>query len=69
MPVVYLNGEFIPAEEARIPVDDRGFLFADGIYEVTPAYRGKLFRFPQHLARFQKGLHERGPTGPTCTSR
>ena len=40
MSTVYLNGEFIPKEEAVISVDDRGFLFGDGIYEVTAAYWG-----------------------------
>ena len=35
---VYLNGEFLPLEEARIPVLDRGFIFGDGVYEVIPAY-------------------------------
>jgi len=56
MATVYLNGEFLPADEARISVDDRGFLFGDGIYEVTPAYGGNLFRFPQHVARMDRGL-------------
>jgi D-alanine transaminase len=56
MSTVFLNGEFLPADEARIPVNDRGFLFGDGIYEVTPAYRGNLFRFPQHMARMDRGL-------------
>ena len=56
MSIVYLNGQYIPKEKAFISVDDRGFLFGDGIYEVTAAYRGKLFRWPRHLARIQKGL-------------
>lgn len=56
MSIVYLNGQFIPKEKAFISVDDRGFLFGDGIYEVTAAYRGKLFRWPRHLARVQRGL-------------
>ena len=56
MSTVYLNGEFLPAGQATVPVNDRGFLFGDGIYEVTPAYGGRLFRWPQHLARMQKGL-------------
>ena len=55
-PVVYLNGRFIPKSEARVPVDDRGFLFGDGIYEVTPAYGGVLFQFDRHLDRMQRGL-------------
>jgi len=56
MSIVYLNGQYTPKENAFISVDDRGFLFGDGIYEVTAAYRGKLFRWPRHLARVQKGL-------------
>jgi len=56
MSIVYLNGEYIPKEKAFVSVDDRGFLFGDGIYEVTAAYRGNLFRFPRHLARMNRGL-------------
>ena len=56
MSIVYLRGAYLPADEARIPVNDRGFLFADGIYEVTPAYRGRLFRWDQHRARMARGL-------------
>ncbi len=56
MSIVYLNGDFIPKEKAFISVDDRGFLFGDGIYEVTAAYRGNLMRWPRHLARLQRGL-------------
>lgn len=56
MSTVYLNGEYLPKEKAFVSVDDRGFLFGDGIYEVTAAYHGKLFRFPRHLARMNRGL-------------
>ncbi len=56
MSTVYLNGEYIPKEEAFISVDDRGFLFGDGIYEVTAAYEGRLFRWDRHLARMRRGL-------------
>ena len=56
MSVVHLNGDYRHADEARISVNDRGFLFGDGVYEVTPAYRGRLFRWPEHLARMRKGL-------------
>lgn len=56
MSLVYLNGEFLPKEKAVISVDDRGFLFGDGIYEVTAAYHGGLFGFPRHLARMKRGL-------------
>jgi len=56
MSTVYLNGEYLPKERAVISVDDRGFLLADGLYEVTPAYRGRLFRLEQHMARLRRGL-------------
>ena len=56
MSVVYLNGDYLRADEAKISVNDRGFLFGDGVYEVTPAYHGRLFRWAQHLTRMRRGL-------------
>jgi D-alanine transaminase len=56
--IVYLNGEFVPAGEARISPNDRGFIFADGVYEVTKYYKGKPFRYPDHLARLKRSLAE-----------
>lgn len=53
---VYLNGQFLEKEKATVSVLDRGFLFADGIYEVIPAYAGKLFRLPEHLKRLNNSL-------------
>ncbi len=53
---VYLNGEFIPAESAVVPVDDRGFVFADGVYEVARVYDGRIFKMPEHLRRLADGL-------------
>ena len=53
---VYLNGDFMPLEEARIPVLDRGFIFGDGVYEVIPVYSGHPFRLEQHLRRLQNSL-------------
>lgn len=53
---VFLNGEFLPLEQARVPVLDRGFIFGDGIYEVVPVYAGRAFRWPQHLARLKRSL-------------
>jgi len=53
---VYLNGIFLPLAEAQISVMDRGFLFGDSIYEVIPAYSGRLFRLPHHLQRLDNGL-------------
>src|SRR5688572_9569692 len=58
MSTVYLNGEFLPNTEARVSVDDRGFLFADGIYEVSPAYSGRFFRLDKHMERLKRGLAE-----------
>ncbi len=54
--VVYLNGKFVAADEARISVFDRGFLFADSTYEVIPFYSGVGFRLEQHLQRLYQGL-------------
>ncbi|ORU91897.1 MAG: D-amino acid aminotransferase [Cycloclasticus sp. symbiont of Bathymodiolus heckerae] len=53
---VFLNGDFLPLTEAKVSVLDRGFLFADGVYEVIPAYAGKLFRLQQHLDRLNSSL-------------
>ena len=54
--IVYLNGEFMPLAEARVPVLDRGFIFGDGVYEVIPVYSQRPFRLPEHLARLQRSL-------------
>ena len=54
--ICYLNGEFVPLSEAKIPVLDRGFILGDGVYEVVPAYRRALFRLPEHLARLGYSL-------------
>ena len=53
---VYLNGEFMPLAEARVPVLDRGFIFGDGVYEVIPVYSRQPFRMGGHLARLQRSL-------------
>jgi D-alanine transaminase len=54
--ICYLNGEFLPLAEARIPVLDRGFILGDGVYEVIPAYGRVLFRRDEHLARLAYSL-------------
>jgi D-alanine transaminase len=54
--IVYLNGEFLPLEEARVPVLDRGFIYGDGVYELIPVYGRRPFRLPHHLARLQRSL-------------
>ena len=56
MTTVYLNGEFVAAEAARVSVMDRGFLFGDGVYELIPVYSRKPFRLAQHLKRLQNSL-------------
>lgn len=56
MPTVYLNGAYLPLEEARISVLDRGFLFGDGVYEVIPVYARRPFRLHEHLVRLQHSL-------------
>jgi len=53
---VYLNGKFLPIEDAKISVLDRGFIYGDGVYELVPVYRRQAFRLPQHLARLQHSL-------------
>jgi len=56
LPICYLNGEFVALRDARISPLDRGFLYADGAYEVTPVYDGRPFRFAQHHARLRRSL-------------
>ena len=56
MPILYLNGQFLPPEQAMVSVMDRGFLFGDGVYEVIPAYGGKPFRLEGHLKRLHNSL-------------
>ena len=56
--IVYVNGEYVPEHEARVSVFDRGFLFADGVYEVTSVLDGKLIDFAGHAARLERSLGE-----------
>ena len=56
--IVYLNGEYLPEEEAKVSVFDRGFLMADGVYEVTSVLDGKLVEFDGHLKRLERSLSE-----------
>jgi D-alanine transaminase len=62
--IVYVNGEYLPEEDAKISVFDRGFLFADGVYEVTSVLDGKLVDNAAHLARLQRSLAELGMASP-----
>ncbi len=54
--IVYLNGQFLPMEQARVPVLDRGFIFGDGVYEVIPVYSRHPLRVDEHLRRLQQSL-------------
>ena len=56
--VAYLNGEWLPLAQAKVSVLDRGFLFADGVYEVVPVYAGRSFRLAEHLRRLARSLAE-----------
>jgi len=56
--MVFLNGKFMPIENAMVPVLDRGFIFGDGIYELVPVYSRVPFRMDEHLARLERSLAE-----------
>lgn len=58
MTTVYMDGEYLAKREATVSPDDRGFLLADGVYEVTPAYGGEFFGLDDHLDRLERGLGE-----------
>jgi len=62
--IVYLNGDFIAKKDAKVSVLDRGFLFADSIYEVIPVYQSKLFRLQAHLDRLNSCLNATNITNP-----
>jgi D-alanine transaminase len=57
-PIAYVNGDFVPLSEAKVSVLDRGFLFADGIYEVSAVLEGKLVDNDSHLARLERSVGE-----------
>ena len=56
MPIIFLNGNFLPEDEATISPLDRGFIFGDGVYEVIPVYGANLFRIEEHLQRLDNSL-------------
>jgi len=62
--LIYLNGEYLPLSEARVSVLDRGFIFGDGVYEVIPAYGGKVLRFEHHMQRLNDSLEAVRITNP-----
>lgn len=56
--IVYLNGDYLPIEDAHISPNDRGFVLSDGVYEVTRCYQGHLFAWDRHKARLERSLKE-----------
>jgi len=62
--LVFLNDEFMPLSEARVPVMDRGFIFGDGVYDVAPVYGRRIFRFDEHIARLTRSLTKIRITNP-----
>lgn len=62
--IVYVNGEYLDEQDAKISVFDRGFLFADGVYEVAPVLNGRLVENEGHLARLQRSLNELNMASP-----
>jgi D-alanine transaminase len=67
--MVFLNGQFLALEEAKIPVLDRGFIFGDGVYELVPVYSRVAFRLDEHLARLERSLGETRIRNPYSRSQ
>ncbi|MBV1866592.1 MAG: D-amino-acid transaminase [Marinosulfonomonas sp.] len=65
--IVYVNGDYVPEEDAKISVFDRGFLMADGVYEVTSVLDSKLIDFAGHAARLERSLSELDMAAPVTT--
>ena len=66
---VFLNGELLPLEEAKVSVLDRGFIFGDGVYELVPVYSRVAFRLDEHLARLERSLGEAKIRNPYSRQR
>lgn len=64
--IVYVNGDYLPEEEGKVSIFDRGFLFADGVYEVTAVVGGKLIDYAPHMERLERSLKEIAMSWP-CT--
>lgn len=64
MPIVHLNGSFLPHADAKLSIDDRGALFADGVYEVIRCQHGKPFALTRHAARLRESLRGIGLAEP-----
>lgn len=62
--ICFLNGDYLPLEDARVSVLDRGFIFGDGIYEVIPVFGGRAFRLPEHVRRLERSLAAVGIESP-----
>lgn len=62
--IVYVNGDYVPEGEAQVSIFDRGFLFADGVYEVTSVLDGKLVDFEGHARRLERSLKELDMAAP-----
>src|SRR4030081_1804811 len=67
--IAYVNGSFVPLSEAKVSIFDRGFLFADGIYEVAAVLDGKLIDNASHLARLERSVGEIALALPETTAR
>jgi len=65
---VFFNGQYIDRSEAHVSVDDRGFVFGDGVYEVIRSYGGHLFALDEHLARLSYGLRQLSISGVNAES-
>ena len=65
--IVYVNGDYLPEEEAKVSVFDRGFLFADAVYEVTSILDGKIIAFDGHAKRLKRSLDELQMQNPIST--
>lgn len=65
--IVYVNGDYLPEAEAKVSVFDRGFLMADGVYEVTSVLGGKLIDFAGHVARLERSLSALEMASPVST--
>ncbi|MEM8536443.1 MAG: D-amino-acid transaminase [Pseudomonadota bacterium] len=66
MRTVYVNGDYLPENEATVSIFDRGFLMADGVYEVTSVLDGKLIDFDGHAKRLERSLGELDMPHPAC---
>ncbi len=65
--IVYVNGDYVPEAEAKVSIFDRGFLMADGVYEVTSVLGGKLIDFEGHCRRLARSLSELDMAAPSRT--